>query len=878
MICVYDIGNENYTGNGDAVLQPTEAKVKMVAGGSYDLTMVHPIDPEGKWTHLNPGAVLRVPVPAETIANAYAGMDIDQYLTTGATALREGPSEPNNITYSAWNPNIRYAAGSKVSISNFSHRNYECTYFDAGSGQRFVPPNNSGWWKPVPDKTTGAPAVVSLNAGEPLYFLEESETTGWYKMSTPYGLIGYIRSVAVEFDRHLTPEEVTDRVVTTQLMRITNATADTKNRRVNVNAQHVSYDLNGTIVRDINFQQAAPGMAIGLVMNALMVPWRGTIATDLGNESEVTYTEEIKGKSGMFCLLDPDKGIVNRFDAEFRRDNWDLFIMQKQERDRGFRIVYRKNMLGVSWARKADDLVTRIVPVAKDENGDDLYLPELWIDSAHIGEYPVVKMELLSVKGQVGKEKEEGSSAQWTEETLLEEMRKQAGERFSLDKCDVIVEEIMVDFQTLGDTDEYRELRGLQSVLLYDTVSVCDPAVGLDAKLKVIELEFDAVKGRVDAVKIGNLTQTKTKGKNVAGFNVQSKSISRDKLTDDVADSILKAVTEDIVPDFADPDAKGRQMNTVSTDGYVLAGSGHGNQVWGTDADGNPGWRDESGGGDHGNARVFYATCSTAAATQTKAVTISGLTELVAGDVFNILFVNQQNYNGTPKLKINDLTAYNINRLDATGVIRYEWRVGELVTMVWTGSVFLISDGGTASQTYYGYTKLIESATSTGTLALTPGSLNSFSENTISGVPVYSASSTYALGDRVRYEWNTWECTTAITTAEAWTAAHWQQLPALQDQIDGMQVSHISKTAATSQSLSVPSASQHLVIATTNNASRCYCGIVICATDGTITRADISAGSDVTVSTAANTLTLAISGSARAMAVTDICLSGGFIS
>ena len=37
----------------------------------------------------------------------------------------------------------------------------------------------------------------------------------------------------------------------------------------------------------------------------------------------------------------------------------------------------------------------------------------------------------------------------------------------------------------------------------------------------------------------------------------------------------------------------------------------------------------------------------------------------------------------------------------------------------------------------------------------------------------YSASSTYAVGDYVYYAGTLYRCTTAITTAEAWTAAHW---------------------------------------------------------------------------------------------------------
>ena len=39
--------------------------------------------------------------------------------------------------------------------------------------------------------------------------------------------------------------------------------------------------------------------------------------------------------------------------------------------------------------------------------------------------------------------------------------------------------------------------------------------------------------------------------------------------------------------------------------------------------------------------------------------------------------------------------------------------------------------------------------------------------------PAYSSSSTYAVGDMVVYSNKLYVCTTAITTAETWTEAHW---------------------------------------------------------------------------------------------------------
>jgi len=184
---------------------------------------------------------------------------------------------------------------------------------------------------------------------------------------------------------------------------------------------------------------------------------------------------------------------------------------------------------------------------------------------------------------------------------------------------------------------------------------------------------------------------------------------------------------------------------------------------------------------------LHYGECATAAGTQTKAVSIEGITELTKGLCIAVRFANAQTYNGVPRLNLNSLGAVDIIRTAATNAARYEWVAGEVLFMIYSGSKWILVDGGVATTTYYGHTKLATSATSTSTaLAATPASINSLAQNMIAGMAVYSASSTYAVGDRVRYSYSIWECNTAITTAEAWNAEHWTELPSLQEQIDSI--------------------------------------------------------------------------------------------
>lgn len=569
MICVYDKDNTAFTANGNAVLTPLSCTVRQVAGGNYELSMTHPIDPDGKWAHLVPDAIVRAPIPAETITNAYTGMDADVYVTTEAAALRSGPNEPHAITYQSWSSGSSYAVGTKVTTSNGD--NFQLNAELIGN-EIYAYPGNLSKWTKIANKAPGSPALANLKSGTELYYVS-GPADGWYTMCTKYGLEGYIKASQVQFDRHVTPAETQPRTITTQLFRIRTVQVETKNRQVTVNAQHVSYDLNGVLMDDVEINRRPPAMSIAILEGAYMIDYQGSIATDMVENADTDYSCKLSGKNAMFPLLDPDNGIVPCFDAEFRRDNWDLFIMSRKNTDRGFRLRYGNNLRGVNWSVKGDQLITRVVPVAKAEDGSDLYLSGTkWVNSSRISQYPVIRMERLRVDGQVGKDDGTETGTNWTETTLREEMQKQAEARFSVDKVDQLQHEITVDFEMLGDTDEYRPLKALQSVILYDTVIVEDQRVDLSVSVTVTEIEFDCIREKVTAAKLTNVNAYNVK--NVSGFNVLNNTITGEKLTDDAGDAIVEEAVEESA-DYTDIKATQTLQNSKDyTEDYV--GSVHG--------------------------------------------------------------------------------------------------------------------------------------------------------------------------------------------------------------------------------------------------------------------------------------------------------------
>lgn len=534
MICVYAVDAEEFTGNGAAVLMPTSASIRQVAGGEYSFSMEHPLDPWGKWKYLVREAVVRLPIPKETIPAASVGYDTDVYKTNTSAALREGPSEPTTITYPTWSQYNTYSVGSKVTQSD---KNYQCVYWDSNDPARYNAPSGSSWWTSIARRTPGSPVLVNLKSGAELYLIEEEDET-WYQMSTTYGLVGYIKKAQVTYDRHITPEDLQPRVITEQLFRIKEVSVDRKNGTVSVTGNHVSNDLNGVLVKEVSLTDVVPAMAIGRITDAFMMDYHGVVATNIVDDTYGTFTGTIKRKNGMACLLDPDTGIVPAFDARFTRDNWDLFVMEKAAETPVMTIRYAKNVNGIIWKANSSGLITRVVPVAKDEDGEDLYLPEEYIDSEYIDDYPVIYMEALNVKGQVGKDDGTDTETVWTESALLDEMRAKAGDRFSVDKVDIPVTDVTVQLEQLGDHAEYAWLKDLQNVILYDLVTVEDSDIGLDVDLTVQEIEYDCIRKKITGIKLSN--NIYGNDHTVAGYNILNGSLTENKLAGGVRDSIIR--------------------------------------------------------------------------------------------------------------------------------------------------------------------------------------------------------------------------------------------------------------------------------------------------------------------------------------------------
>jgi len=204
-------------------------------------------------------------------------------------------------------------------------------------------------------------------------------------------------------------------------------------------------------------------------------------------ESDITkvatqYVIQKNGVEAMFML-------VNEWQGELVRDNFNIKINTAKGSDKGVHIRYGKNIVGISEKISCDNVVTWIYPVGT--NG--IALPEkyllnpLWESSDYPNFAVIKKVEFKDA----------------TSEGILRiEAQKY------LDANAVPDVNYKVDFIKLEHTEEYKDYKALEQVEVGDVVTVKHTILGIDIKVKVIGIEKDILSAKNTKVELGQPLNT----------------------------------------------------------------------------------------------------------------------------------------------------------------------------------------------------------------------------------------------------------------------------------------------------------------------------------------------------------------------------------
>lgn len=274
---------------------------------------------------------------------------------------------------------------------------------------------------------------------------------------------------------------------------------------VEITAMHMFYRLsqNMTLWKPTEGISYTGAAACRNVLTNQLSPTKFLVASDCTDErpgDEMDYER----RNIVETFLDPESGICAKYDLSMIRDNDVFYCLKDVGYDRGFLIENGKNLLGVERHVNIENLVTRVAPVGRDEEGEYVWLDrngKKYVDSTHINDYPWPRAEIYYTDLTIG---ENGVTAENIQQKLYEE----ALTRFSIDEADIPEVTMTIRFVSLGDTEEYKQYRDLDKVYLYDIITIKDTIRGYNYAAQVVGVEHNILTGQLESVTIGHLTET----------------------------------------------------------------------------------------------------------------------------------------------------------------------------------------------------------------------------------------------------------------------------------------------------------------------------------------------------------------------------------
>ena len=446
MITIYDAKTDDFGNNGLGALTPTTCTVTETLNGEYELMLEHSYDDAGKWQRLIVGNIIKAPVPAAK---------------TPRVEMQQQQSGQKKI------------------------------YRVTTDGRRL-------YLRVNPDQN--AKGIYAYKVGTEVIALDEDSQRDWIEVTTPDGKHGWMWKYNLDYVRtEGTSAAISDVVESRELreqpFRIYKVTKSLNS--VTVNARHIFYDLMDNMIKECKIEKTDTGAAAVAKIKAAM---HDTSAFNFYSDLDTTADEnEIENTNPAEAILGSE-GITTTYKGELARDWYDVYIMKRVGNESNILIREGKNLLGITYEIDDSNVITRIMPTGTDKDGERIYLPELYIDSENIDQYPNAKWTHLEVSE--AKESTD-KKAPMTKDEVLQKLRDTARQEFE-NGCDLPDLTLNVDFVNTASTEEYKQYGLIQEMYLGDTATVVAKSIGVGLKLRMLQYTYDCLMKRYTNVSLGN--------------------------------------------------------------------------------------------------------------------------------------------------------------------------------------------------------------------------------------------------------------------------------------------------------------------------------------------------------------------------------------
>ena len=256
---------------------------------------------------------------------------------------------------------------------------------------------------------------------------------------------------------------------------------------VTVLAEHISYDLSGIPVKPFSAPTASSALA-GLKSNAVVgCPFEFWTDKDTAANFKVSVPASIRSRLGGVA-----GSILDVYGGEYEFDNYTVKLYNNRGRNRGVSIRYGKNLTDIKQEQNCSSVATGVYPYWVDAEGKNVVeLPEKIVNAT--GTYNFVKIKTLDL------------SMDFESQPTEDQLRSSAERYIENNKIGVPDVSLTVSFAQLEQSEEYKHLKLLERVSLFDTVNVEFPALGVSANAKAVKMVYDVLADRVKSVTLGSV-------------------------------------------------------------------------------------------------------------------------------------------------------------------------------------------------------------------------------------------------------------------------------------------------------------------------------------------------------------------------------------
>lgn len=258
---------------------------------------------------------------------------------------------------------------------------------------------------------------------------------------------------------------------------------------VTVLAEHISYDLSGIPAKPFT-ADSAPSALAGLRNNAVVdCPFEFWTDKATSGKFSVPTPASIRSRLGGVS-----GSILDVYGGEYEFDNYTVKLYNNRGMNRGVSIRYGKNLTDIQQDQNCSSVATGIYPYwAGDVDGNTVLveLPEKIINAP--GTYNFVKIRTVDF------------TQSFETQPTVEQLRVKAESYVKANNIGIPVVSLTVSFAQLEQSEEYKHLKLLERVSLFDTVNVEFPALKVSATAKAVKMVYDVLADRVKSVTLGSV-------------------------------------------------------------------------------------------------------------------------------------------------------------------------------------------------------------------------------------------------------------------------------------------------------------------------------------------------------------------------------------